>query len=170
MQKLYLDCDGVILDTVSKGVYDKLKKLGIVTAHDTSLYFSKLNWDEYIGECGQIDNAIDKIKELCNYFDIEILTHVNSDNEGYSKIKYFGEMLPDVKVNVVPKRIPKADFINPMGAILVDDFIPNLDYWSSKGGISIKFSDSGKECDYITITDLLDLMKVNFKIRCKVKE
>ena len=80
MQKLYLDCDGVILDTVSKGVYDNLKKLGIVTAHDTGLYFSKLNWDEYIEKCGQIDNAIDKIKELCNYFDIEILTHVNSDN------------------------------------------------------------------------------------------
>lgn len=170
MQKLYLDCDGVILDTVSKKVYDKLRSLGIVTARDTSLYFSELNWDEYIEECGQIDNAIDKIKELCNYFDIEILTHVNSDNEGFSKIKYFNRMLPGVKVNVVPKSTPKGDFISPNGAILVDDFIPNLDYWSFKGGISVKFSDSGKECDYITITDLLDLMNVNFKMRYKVKE
>lgn len=170
MQKLYLDCDGVILNTVSKEAYDKLKSLGIVTAYDTGLYFSKLNWDEYIEECGEIDNAIDKIKELCNYFDIEILTHINSDNEGYSKIRYFNRMLPDVRVNVVPKSIPKGDFINPKGAILVDDFIPNLDYWSSKGGISVKFSDSGKECDYITICNLLDLMKVNFKMRCKVKE
>ena len=54
--------------------------------------------------------------------------------------------------------------------ILVDDFIPNLDYWSHKGGISVKFSDSGKECDYVTITDLMDLTKVNFKMRYKVKE
>ena len=46
----------------------------------------------------------------------------------------------------------------------------NLDYWSHKGGISVKFSDSGKECDYVTITDLMDLTKVNFKMRYKVKE
>ena len=114
--------------------------------------------------------VIDKIKELCNYYDIEILTHINSDNEGVSKIKYFDKMLPGVKVNVVPKAIAKADFIDPKGIILVDDFIPNLDYWSHKGGISVKFSDSGKECDYVTITDLMDLTKVNFKMRYKVKE
>ena len=109
-------------------------------------------------------------KQLCNYYDIEILTHINSDNEGVSKIKYFDKMLPGVKVNVVPKAIAKADFIDPKGIILVDDFIPNLDYWSHKGGISVKFSDSGKECDYVTITDLMDLTKVNFKMRYKVKE
>ena len=170
MQKLYLDCDGVILDTVSKRIYEKLRELGITTDEATSMYFSKLDWDKYIDECGQIDNSIDKIKELCNYYDIEILTHINSDNEGVSKIKYFDKMLPGVKVNVVPKAIAKADFIDPKGIILVDDFIPNLDYWSHKGGISVKFSDSGKECDYVTITDLMDLTKVNFKMRYKVKE
>ena len=64
MQKLYLDCDGVILDTVSKRIYEKLRELGITTAEATSMYFSKLDWDKYIDECGQIDNSIDKIKAI----------------------------------------------------------------------------------------------------------
>lgn len=167
MQKLYLDCDGVILDTVSKEVYDRLSKMGIDTQDKVRDYFSSLNWDDYIVECGQINDSIEKIKYLSSYFDIEILTHVNSLEEGESKIRYFTKMLPDIKVNTVPKSIDKGDFVDPKGIILVDDFIPNLDYWTNKGGIGVKFSDSGKECDYVTITDLLDLMNVNFKMRQK---
>lgn len=169
MQKLYLDCDGVILDTVSKDVYDRLKYMGIDTQDKVRDYFSNLNWDDYIEECGQINNSIEKIKFLSNYFDIEILTHVNSEEEGLSKKRYFTKMLPSIKVNTVPKSTNKGDFVNPEGSILVDDFIPNLDYWALKGGIGVKFSDSGKECDYVTITDLLDLMNVNYKVRCKTE-
>ena len=58
------------------------------------------------------------------------------------------------------KKIKKADAVDPKGNILVDDFLGNLDYWHEKGGISIKFSDSGKECIYQTITDLSELLKL----------
>lgn len=170
MQKLYLDCDGVILDTVSKDVYEKLIKLGYKTQSQVKEYFSKLNWDEYIIERGQIDNACDKIKELCKYYDVEILTHVNSEEEGNSKIKYFSKELPNVKIITVPKTIKKADYVNAKGAVLVDDYLPNLDYWNQNDGIAVKFSNSGKECDYITITDLLELININFKVKQKVKE
>lgn len=162
MQKLYLDCDGVILDTVSTEIYNELKKQGIEGEKKVRKYFSKLDWDAFIEERGEIKEATKKIKELCKYFDVEILTHVNSENEGNSKTKYFAEKIPNVKVITVPKAIDKADFVEAQGNILVDDYLPNLDYWSKQGGISVKYSDSGKQCEYYTITDLLDLLEIDF--------
>ena len=93
--KIYLDCDGVILDTVASDIYEKLSKK---TEKEVSEYFSKINWNEYIIERGQIDNACEKIKELSKNYNIEILTHVHSENEGLAKIKYFEKELPDIKV------------------------------------------------------------------------
>ena len=108
----------------------------------------------------QYEELIEKIKELTKVYDVEILTHVNSDGEIIAKLNYFKEVLPEVKVMAVPKEIRKADAVDPKGNILVDDFLGNLDYWHEKGGISIKFSDSGKECIYQTITDLSELLKL----------
>lgn len=170
MQKLYLDCDGVILDTVANDIYEKLASMGIFTEKERSEYFAKLNWEEYIVERGEINNACEKIIELCKYFDVEILTHVHSENEGKAKTKYFAKKIPSVKITTVPKSINKADFVEAKGSILVDDYLPNLDYWSQKGGVSIKYSDSGKKCKYYTITDLLDLINIDFKVKQKVKE
>ena len=70
MQKLYLDCDGVILNTVADDIYEMLVNMGITDSDDITSYFAKLNWDEFIAERGQIDNACTKIKELCKYFDV----------------------------------------------------------------------------------------------------
>ena len=99
-----------------------------------------------------------------------MLTHVNSEDEGNSKKKYFSNEIPDLIINTVPKSIYKADFVDAKGAILVDDYLPNLDYWYENGGIPVKFSNSGKKCNYITITDLLDLINIDFKVKLKVKE
>mgnify|MGYP003178254337 CR=1 FL=1 len=136
MTKLYLDCDGVILDTINMS-YKMIKNKGLTNEKD-----------------------IEKIKELTKVYDVEILTHVNSDGEIIAKLNYFKEVLPEVKVIAVPKEIKKADVVDPKGNILVDDFLGNLDYWHEKGGISIKFSDSGKKCIYQTITDLSELLKL----------
>ena len=103
---------------------------------------------------------LEKLMSGSKVYDIEILTHVNSDGEIIAKLNYFKEVLPEVKVIAVPKEIRKADAVDPKGNILVDDFLGNLDYWHEKGGISIKFSDSGKECIYQTITDLSELLKL----------
>lgn len=160
MQKLYLDCDGVILDTINKS-YEIMKEKQITDILEKSKFYRNLNWNEFILEAGEIDNAIKKIRILSEYFDIEILTHVNSQNESLAKLNYFSEVLNNIKVNTVPKTIEKADYVDPNGAILVDDYLPNLDYWQKKGGLSIKFSDSGKKCKYRTITDLLELIPSN---------
>lgn len=169
MQKLYLDCDGVILDTINKS-YKMLQEEGITTEEGRKNFYSSISWEKLIIESGEINNSISKIKELLKYFDIEILTHVNSINEVNAKKKYFSRELPNIKVITVPKEIKKADFINPNGAILVDDFSPNLEYWYEKGGIPIKFSDNKKDSKFITITDLLELIDLYIKNKIEVKE
>ena len=159
MTKLYLDCDGVILDTINMS-YKMIKNKGLTNEKDIEHFYKNLSWEELIIEAGEINNSIEKIKELTKVYDVEILTHVNSDGEIIAKLNYFKEVLPEVKVVAVPKEIKKADAVDPKGNILVDDFLGNLDYWHEKGCISIKFSDSGKECIYQTITDLSELLKL----------
>ena len=77
-------------------------------------------------------------------------------------MNYFKAVLPNIKVIPVPKEIDKADYVDPNGSILVDDFLPNLEYWEEKGGIPIKFSDSDKECKYKKINDLSELLELDF--------
>ncbi len=159
MTKLYLDCDGVILDTINMS-YKMLKEKGIEREEEKEDFYRNLSWEELIIEAGEINNATDKIKKLTEIYDVAILTHVISEGEIIAKENYFKAVLPNVKVISVPKGTKKADAVDPKGNILVDDFLPNLDYWHEKGGISIKFSDSGKECIYQTITDLSELLKL----------
>lgn len=166
--KLYLDCDGVILDTIRKS-YEIIENKNLTTEDEIHIFYKNINWEELIIISGEIDNSISKIKVLCERFDIEILTHVNSENEVRAKSEYFSKKLPEINVITVPKSIDKCDMINPNGAILVDDFIPNLEKWKEKGGIPVKFSDSGKECDFLTITDLMELLEIDFNNKVKVR-
>ena len=159
MQKLYLDCDGVILDTIKKS-YELIKKENITEEDKIHLFYKNINWEELIIISGEIDNSISKIKELSKHFDIEILTHVNSTEEAEAKITYFKKEIPYINVIPVQKTIDKCDAVHPKNAILVDDFISNLIKWEEKGGVSIKFSDSGKDCEFITITDLMQLLEL----------
>ena len=149
MTKLYLDCDGVILDTINMS-YKMIKNKGLTNEKDIEHFYKNLSWEELIIEAGEINNSIEKIKELTKVYDVEINFGDSNPYEG----------LPELKVVAVPKEIKKADAVDPKGNILVDDFLGNLDYWHEKGGISIKFSDSGKECIYQTITDLSELLKL----------
>ena len=166
--KLYLDCDGVILDTINF-TYKMIKERGI-SEDKIDDFFKHLSWKNLIEEAGEINNSIEKIKELSKHFDVEILTHVNSEEEIREKFKYFSKVLPDIKLNVVPKIIKKGDIVNPKGAILVDDFMPNLEYWYEMGGIPIKFSDTNKKCKFTKINDLLELLEIDFLNKVKIKE
>lgn len=169
MQKLYLDCDGVILDTISKS-YKMLKEEGITSEPEVKEFYSNICWKTLIIESGEIDNSLCKIKQLSKYFNIEILTHVNSNNEAEIKIEYFAKELPGINVITVPREIKKADFIEATNTILVDDFSENLSYWKEKGGIPVKFSNHKEESDYIVITDLLELIELYNKNNIEVKE
>lgn len=169
MKKLYLDCDGVILDTINKS-YQMLKEEGITTEPEVRKFYSNICWKTLIKESGEIDDSIAKIKELNKYFNIEILTHVNSTKEEIVKKNYFKNELPGINVIAVPREIRKADFVEAKNNILVDDFSENLDYWKEKGGISVKFSNIKENCDYDVITNLLELINLFENNKIEVKE
>ena len=73
-------------------------------------------------------------------------------------LNYFKKVLPNINIITVPKTIKKADYVDATGAILVDDYTQNLDYWKEKGGIPVKFSSLRKENAHPVITDLLELI------------
>ena len=77
----------------------------MINEKDIEHFYKNLSWEELIIEAGEINNSIEKIKELTKVYDVEILTHVISEGEIIAKENYFKEVLPEVKVVAVPKAI-----------------------------------------------------------------
>jgi hypothetical protein len=153
--KLYLDFDGVILDTINV-TYRQLKKLKITDEDKIQQFYKDIDWNKLIKETDQINDSISNIKKIIDsgLYDVEILTHVNSHLEGQIKTDYINSNLSGINVIPVFKHIDKCDAVDPYNAILVDDFTSNLIKWNDKGGISIKFSDNNKKCEFFTIDNL----------------
>ena len=93
--KLYLDFDGVILDSmnVAKNMLEEF-----YVGDDQNIirkFFKDLDWYELLRITDEINNSFDNINKLVvsNLFDIEILTHVNSLKEGQEKINYLKRLL-----------------------------------------------------------------------------
>ena len=99
MTKLYLDCDGVILDTINMS-YKMIKNKGLTNEKDIEHFYKNLSWEELIIEAGEINNSIEKIKELTKVYDVEILTHVNSDGEIKTKtVNNYSNLRPVIHLN-----------------------------------------------------------------------
>ena len=161
MKQLYIDFDGVILDTMTK-TYDVLRKSGIDKGEQEKIreYFRTLDWKKLIAETDEINDSINEIKKICasKKFNVYILTHINSTNEMVAKIKYLHEKLPQVTVVSVPKEIPKTEVVNPSAAILIDDYSGNIKEWQKKLGIGIKFVKELEGSDYPEITHLSEVI------------
>ena len=161
MKQLYIDFDGVILDTMTKS-YDELKKenVDIKDQEKVMEFFRNTDWKKLIDETEQINDSINEIKKICasKKFNVYILTHVNSTNEMIAKIKYLHKNLPQVTVVSVPKEIPKTEVVNPSAAILIDDYSGNIKEWQKKLGIGIKFVKELEGSDYPEITHLSEVI------------
>lgn len=161
MKQLYIDFDGVILDTMTK-TYKVLEESGIDKKDQEKVmeYFRNLDWKKLIAETDQINDSINEIKKICasKKFNVYILTHINSTNEMVEKIKYLHKVLPQVTVVSVPKEIPKTEVVNPSAAILIDDYSGNIREWQKKLGIGIKFVKELENGDYPEITHLSEVI------------
>ncbi len=162
MKNLYIDFDGVILDTIPT-----IRKMCVehnIDFNDNPKVYkilSTVDWDLLIKNTPEINDSIKSIKKLrkSKKFNISILTHINSLEEGIAKIRYLEKQLPDITKIIVPKVISKTKMLETKGAILVDDYTNNLDEWSKEGGIAIKFtSRKDKEYEYPTIDKLDQLL------------
>ena len=139
MKRLFIDFDGVILDTMTI-LYEEARRQEY-DVNDTEFYknfnFKCILKDKYI-----INDSINCIQKLIdsNKFEISILTHCNSIKEGSDKVRYIRKLFKDITVIICPKDISKTKMVHTDGAILVDDYAGNLREWESEGGIPVRFS------------------------------
>ena len=89
MIKLYLDFDGVILNTIDV-TYADLEKKNITDLDEIDEYYKNLDWFELIDNCEEINNSISNIKKIIksNLYDVNILTHIKTKSEIKAKEKY----------------------------------------------------------------------------------
>lgn len=175
--KLYIDFDGVILDTIDVS-YKRIKELygDNPTKEDVGTFYKNLDWNKFLEECDQINHSLDNLQKLINskLYDVAILTHVQTSHEEEAKERYLKKHVPQISFIPVTRPLPKWRAIECKGAILVDDYGVNLKEWHEHGGIAIKFSQKNKEYDYIKIKSLDELItlypKLNNNIKRKIKK
>ncbi len=166
MKNLYIDFDGVILDTITP-VYNLAKKLNLdvkTQTKEVGLLYSKIDWEELINESPALSDSIDNIKKLkeSKKFNISILTHVNSLKEAAAKIRFINGLFDDLTIIPVPKSCSKTMMTQTKGAILVDDFSGNLKEWQESGGVAVKFVRELENGKYPEITSLEELLDMKF--------
>lgn len=157
-KNLYIDFDGVILDTI-KPLYEDYEKQNVQKENRTAFYVN-YPWHEIIDDKYIINDSIGAIQKIIDSdkFNLAILTHINSLNEAILKIKYLRRYFKDITIILCPREISKTQMIHTEGAILVDDYSGNLKSWEAEGGISIKFTQKDKKSVYKTIKDLTELI------------
>lgn len=172
MRDLYIDCDGVIFDTIRYG-FIEMKELGVNTKNDDDIteYFRNCDWNKLIDLGGIINEATEKIKILdeSNEFNtVQVATHRCSYLEGVIKTDKFKELIPNVKIITIPKKISKHHALNARGNILIDDAKSKILDWINDGGIGILFSEQvdhliypNDQNNYFITNNLLDALIVN---------
>lgn len=164
MKQLYIDFDGVILDTITYPYEYVEKKLGLeVNAENMGKFYSELDWQQFLKQVPMINNSIQCIKKIIqsNQFNVSILTHVTTLDEATEKIKYIRQYFKDLTVIPVPRKISKTKMVHTEGAILIDDFVGNLQEWTAEGGIGVRFSPKLSSKGYPVIDYLDQILDLN---------
>ena len=170
MRRLYLDFDGVVLDTIPQ-LYSKL---GIDTsgvdngsAEEKIQKFANYDYRNVVKDKYILNDSINCIKKLLESkrFEISFLSHVHSLDEAIVKTKYLRRHFKDdTTIIIVPGKISKTKMVHSEGAILVDDFSSNLREWEEAGGIAVRFNQELESKGFKVIDrldSLLDLFDEN---------
>ena len=131
MITLYLDFDGVILDTITIS-NNYLKDNNITNEEEIHNYFENLDWRDLMNRSHIINNAIENIWKIyeSGLFKIGIITHYNSIQEVMLKNKFITDNLPnDIVVHYVHHSNKKNSKVDAYNAVLVDDYIKNIVSW-----------------------------------------
>ena len=158
---LYIDFDGVILDTIPL-FYDLGGNRNIKDLSEKELlkHFENFPWESLDLDSLILNDSLECIKKIekTKKFNISILTHVNSLKEGVVKIRYLRRYFKDITILLCPKEISKTKMVHTKDAILVDDYSGNLEEWEKEIGMPIKFSTKKKHEKYQTINRLDQLI------------
>ena len=173
MRRLYIDFDGVVMDTIPL-LYNELAKNNVGLGEEEEIHrvFAAFDYGQIIKDKNILNDSINCIHKLIESgrFEVSFLSHVNSLNEGVVKIKYLRRHFKDnITIIIVPKEIEKPKMVHSEGAILVDDFAGNLKEWEGTGGIAIRFSKELESHGYRVINRLdmlLDMFDENGELIC----
>lgn len=159
MLNLYIDFDGVIVNTIEIS-YAMAKRQGIKENQEDYLrFYRNLDWEDVLKKSKPINDSWGCIQKLIDShkFDVSILTHVTSFHEVEEKVKIIRKHLKDITIIPVPKTIEKTKMIKAEGAVLVDDYVGNLEKWKESGGYGIKF-DLDMDGKGFPVIDRLDVL------------
>ena len=173
MRRLYIDFDGVVMDTIPL-LYNELVKNNVELGDETNIrrVFHDFDFSKVIKDKNILNDSINCIKRIIDSgrFEVSFLSHVNSLAEGVVKVKYLRRHFKNnITIIIVPKEIEKPKMVHSEGAILVDDFAGNLKEWEAKGGIAIRFSKELESHGYKVINRLdmiLDMFDENGDLIC----
>ena len=146
---LYIDFDGVILDTATL-LFEEWRKnpeRDKLPEREKIRYIQNSDWNYIIYHSKIINNSIECLKEM-NPKQSFILTKINSvENEGYAKIKWLRENGIKQGIILVPYHLKKTDLVDAKGNVLVDDCLKNLEEWEEEGGKPIFFDMDNDNID-----------------------
>lgn len=165
MKRLYIDFDGVVMDTIPP-LYEALQKSGADVTNESEIrvFFASYDFSKIINDDNILNDSINCIKKLVDskMFEISFLTHVNSLTEGCVKVEYLRRHFKDITIIMVPKEISKTKVVHSEGAILVDDYSGNLKEWEENGGLAVRFSKELESHGYKVLNhldELIDMFK-----------
>lgn len=169
MKNLYIDFDGVIMNTIEI-TYEELKKLNLDSDNledqeKIRNFYASIDWNELLNKKASIINdAIKCIKKLIDseQFNIAILSHVNSLDEAIEKVKYIRKHFKDITFIPVPRDIEKTEMVHVEDAILIDDYAGNLEAWKKAGGVAIKFSTKLNGKGFVVIDRLDQILELSY--------
>lgn len=163
MRRLYIDFDGVVMDTIPS-LYSALEKSGVDTSNqrEIGIFFSTFDFRTIINDDFILNDSINCINKLIesNRFEIAFLTHVNSLDEGCVKVNYLRSKFKHITIIMVPKEISKTKVVHSEDAILVDDYSGNLIEWEDNGGIAIRFSKELESHGFKVLNKLDELLNM----------
>lgn len=165
-KNLYIDFDGVVLDTIDV-LYKEMEELrekgiALETEEEKRNFFKNYNWHNLINDNLIINDSINCIQKIIDTdrFNINILTHVISLEEAVAKVKYIRRHLKNITIIPVPKQISKTKMVHTKDAILVDDYSGNLREWEKEGGIPVRFSKKRNGKGFKVINKLDELIEM----------
>ena len=138
---LYIDFDGVILDTEELLFLEWRKNPNrhLLPESEKIKYIQNSNWNFVLNNSRIINDSIYYLRQM-NPNNSFILTKIHSTtNEGYEKVRWIRSQGIKQSVILVPYLLRKSDMVSAEGNILIDDCLKNLDDWTNNNGIGIFF-------------------------------
>ncbi len=164
---LYLDCDGVIFDTIN-AAFRLMKKEGIDihNHHQVNYFFIHfIDWNQLFEDAGIINGAREKINNIVEsriFKEVVILTKLSgSYHEERIKRGILNELFPSIRIITLDYSLSKSGVVLAEGNILVDDEEKNILSWRNAHGIGIHFIQGLTDLPNDIISDLLSICDTN---------